>query len=101
MSDAAVINIRTDAKVKSEAQAVVGKLGLNLSAVINAYLRHLIRTKSVVFSLGEEPTGYLLEVLKESRKDVRGGFISPVFDKSDEALKWLKNPKKKYASELQ
>lgn len=97
MNNTAIINIRTDARVKSGAQKIAEKLGLSLSAVINAYLKQLIRTKTVSFSLSEEPTDYLLEMLKESKEDIRKGRVSPSFTKAEEAIKWLKNPKRKYA----
>jgi len=100
MNRTTVINVRTDAKIKSKAQEVVEKLGLNLSAVINAYLRQLIRTETVSFSLSEEPTDYLLQALEESQKDIKKGFVSPAFDNAEEALKWLKDPKAKYANQL-
>jgi len=100
MNRTTVINVRTDAKIKSKAQEVVEKLGLNLSAVINAYLRQLIRTETVSFSLSEEPTDYLLQALEESQKDIKKGFVSPAFDNAKEALKWLKDPKAKYANQL-
>lgn len=100
MSSTTIINIRTDANVKSKAQKIAEKLGLSLSAIINAYLRQLIRNKAVSFSLTEEPTDYLLQSLKDSKKDIEKGYISPSFDKADTALKWLKNPKKKYANKL-
>lgn len=100
MNNATVINIRTDTKIKNDAQEVVEKLGLNLSAVINAYLRQLIRTKTVSFSLNEEATDYLLKTLKQSQKDIKNGFLSPSFSKADEAIKWLNKSNKKYASQL-
>ena len=101
MGNTAVINIRTDAKIKSKAQAVTEKLGLSLSAVINAYLRQLIRTKSVSFSLSEEPTEYLLETLRNSKKDIKKGFVSPAFDNVKDADRWLDNPKAKYENQIQ
>lgn len=101
MNNTAVINIRTDAKIKNQAQQIAEKLGLTLSSVINAYLRQLIRTKSVSFSLTEEPKSFLLKALKESKKDIKEGRVSPSFSKAEEAIKWLNNPKKKYASKLQ
>jgi len=100
MSSTAVINIRTDTKIKSEAQKITKELGLSLSAVINAYLRQLVRTKTVSFGLGEEPTDYLLQALRESKKDIKKGFVSPAFDNTKEALKWLKDPKAEYANQL-
>lgn len=100
MSNTAVINIRTNAEIKSRAQEVAEKLGLNLSAIINAYLRQLVRTKSISFSLNEEPTNYLLKALKESKKDIKKGFLSPGFDKAADAVKWLNKTNRKYANQL-
>lgn len=100
MSNTAVINVRTDVGVKKQAQAIAKRLGLSLSAVINAYLKQMVRTKTVAFSLTEKPTDYLLKTLKESEKDIKDGYISPAFASADEALKWLKNPKAKYANQL-
>lgn len=100
MSNTAVINIRTDVKIKTKAQKVVERLGLSLSAVINAYLRQLIRTKSVSFSLDGEPTDYLLKSLRESKKDIKKGFVSPAFDDVKDADEWLDNPKAKYENQI-
>ena len=79
MSSTTAINIRTDIKVKNQAQEIAQKLGLSLSAVINAYLRQFIRTKSVSFSLEEQPSDLLLQALEESKEDIKKGYISPVF----------------------
>ena len=100
MNNAAVINIRTNANIKKQAQEIAKNLGLNLSALINAYLRQLIRTKTVSFSLEEEPSDYLVRSLEKSKKDIKNGYVSPLFTDPDEALKWLKNPKAKYANQL-
>jgi antitoxin component of RelBE/YafQ-DinJ toxin-antitoxin module len=45
MNNTAVINIKTNPKIKKEAQAVASDLGLSLSAVINAYLHQLGKKK--------------------------------------------------------
>ena len=101
MSNTAIINIRTDVKIKNKAQEVAEKLGFSLSAVINAYLRQLIQTKTVSFSLEEQPSDFLLQALIRSKKDIKKGFVSPVFDNAQDASKWLNNPKAKYANQLQ
>jgi len=101
MSSTAIINIRTDAKIKTKAQAIAEKLGLSLSTVINAYLRQMIRTKSVSFSLTEQPTDYLLKSLRESKRDIKKGFVSPTFDNTKDADRWLDNPKAKYENQIQ
>jgi len=66
----AVINIKTEQKIKHEAQKVAADLGLSLSGLINAYLRQLARTKEVYFSLrNEQPSEYLIEAIRESEKE--------------------------------
>lgn len=63
----AVINIKTDSKVKQEAQKVASELGFSLSGLINGYLRQLISTKSVNFSLmDEEPSELLIKTVRDA-----------------------------------
>ena len=100
MSDTTIINIRTDAEVKTKSQKIAKELGLSLSAVINAYLRQLIRTEAVSFNLSEEPTKYLLKALKKSKEDIKKGFVSPAFDNVKDADKWLNDPKAKYENQI-
>lgn len=46
----AVINIKTDPKMKIEAQKVASDLGLSLSTIINGYLKEFTQKKEVTFS---------------------------------------------------
>lgn len=86
----AVINIKTDAKTKSEAQKLADEMGLTLTAVLNRYLRHFIKTKSVTFSTdAETPNDYLIGLMNKAKQDRKIGKASPVFDNADEAIKWL------------
>lgn len=63
-----VINIKTDVKVKQEAQKITSELGLTLSGAINGFLKQLIRHKAVLFTLNEDkPSDYLLSSIKESK----------------------------------
>ena len=86
----AVINIKTDIKMKAMAQRVASQLGFSLSSLINAYLRDLVRSKSVHFTLKEEPSEYLLRVLEASEKNRQAGRVSPRFKTAKEAITWLK-----------
>jgi len=80
---------------------VAKDLGLSLSSLIDAYLRQLIRTKTVTFSASrEEPTEYLLDALEESKKDIEAGRVSPTFDNAKDATAWLDNPRRKYANQI-
>lgn len=101
MNNTAVINIRTDVGIKTKAQRIAEKLGLSLSAVINAYLRQFVRTKAVSFSLEEQPSEFLLQTLAKSKKDIKAGYVSPAFDNAEDADEWLDNPKAKYENQIQ
>lgn len=46
----AVINIKTDADIKSSAQKIAANMGLNLSTVLNGYLRQFIREEKLEFT---------------------------------------------------
>lgn len=71
----AVINIRVRADVKKQAQRVARELGMSLSAIMNGFLKNLVKTKTIIFSASEEPTKYLLKALKESKKDIKAGRV--------------------------
>lgn len=85
----AVINIRTEAKVKTQAQEIASRLGINLSSLINSFLKHLVKTKEVTFSLREEPSAYLKAVIKKARENRKLGKGSPIFDNAEDSLEWL------------
>ena len=85
-----MINIKADKEVKESAQKVAAELGLSLSAIINAYLKNLIRDREVSFSSAPRMTPYLEGVIKEARKDYKAGKnISPVFQTAEEANDYL------------
>ena len=84
----AVINIRVEPKTKKEAQKVVKELGLNLSSVIEGYLKNLVRTKTVHFSLSEEPSEYMIKALKESQTDIEAGKVVS-FKNPKDVLKYI------------
>lgn len=94
----AVINVKVDPKVKRQAQNVASNLGFSLSSLINGYLRNLIKTKTVHFSLAEkeEPSEYLIKALKESEEDRKAGRVSPSFGNAEDAIKWLNDPKARF-----
>lgn len=84
-----VVNVKVNPQIKKEAQEVAADLGLSLSALINGYLKQLVRNKTVVFSsLEEEPTDYLLETLRLSRGDIKAGRLVS-FKNPNKALTYL------------
>ena len=87
--DTAVINIRTDAAIKSQFQKVAEELGLGVSALLNALMRQVIKTKRVELEARPEiPNAYMIKALRESEEDYRKGNYHS-FDDPKEALKFL------------
>lgn len=74
----AVINFQTQPIIKQKAQKVADELGFGLSTLLNGFLHHLIKTKTIEFSAyeQEQPSEYLIQVLKETeRQHQKGEFI--------------------------
>ncbi len=88
----AVINIKTNPSTKIKAQEIARELGFSLSALINGYLKHLVKTKTVHFTAKEEPSDWTIKILKQNKKDYKAGRISPAFDNMDDAIVWLNDP---------
>ena len=96
----AVINVKIDKKVKAGAQKVASELGFSLSSLINGYLRQLVKTKTVSFSLvNEEPSELLVKAIREAEEDMVTGRVSPSFDNVKDAGTWLNDAKRKYVNE--
>ena len=88
MINTTIINIKTDPRIKKQAQAVASDLGLSLSAVINAYLRQFVRDKRVEYDMEAHPSPRLIKAIKEAEKDYKEGKTYG-FNSNEEALKFL------------
>jgi antitoxin component of RelBE/YafQ-DinJ toxin-antitoxin module len=86
----AVITLKTDADLKNKAMKLAEGLGFSLSSLINAYLKQLVRTKAVNYSLQPEgePTRFMIDSLKESAKERRAGRVVS-FNTEKDALDYL------------
>ncbi|MBU3935413.1 type II toxin-antitoxin system RelB/DinJ family antitoxin [Patescibacteria group bacterium] len=85
----AVINIRTELKVKNEAKKIASDLGLSLSTAINLFLKQFVRNKGLSVSLEEKPNAYLRGVLRQAKKDIKAGRVSASFDNAEDAIGYL------------
>ena len=85
----AVINVKTDSKIKARAQKVAADLGFSLSSLINAYLRQLVKAKTISFSLiEEEPSELLIKAIREAERERESGDYYS-FSDADEALEFV------------
>ena len=84
-----MINIKTEPDIKEQAQKVAASLGFSLSSLMNGYMRHLIKTKSVYFSaLDEIPNERTVRLLKQNEEErKRGDYYS--FKNTNEALDFI------------
>ena len=79
------ILIKTDPLLKKKAQQTAEEMGISLTSVINLYLRHFIKTKSITFTAGNDiPTQYLLDSLSESEEDIKAGRVISFDSATDE-----------------
>lgn len=85
----AIINIKTDKNLKTEIQKVANELGISVSALINGYLKQVVRSQKVIFTIDEKPSKYLIEAIQQARKERKEGKSSPVFNNAEDAIKWL------------
>ncbi len=84
-----LLNVKTDKKLKQEAQKVAQELGLPLGTIINAYLRDLIREKKIIFSSPPTPNKKTQKLLKKIDADIRLGKNLKGPFTYDEAIKYL------------
>lgn len=81
---------KLDPQTKREAQETAEKLGMPLSVIIKAFLKQLIKTKTVRFSLRNEyPSDYLIKSIRQARKDLKEGKASPTFNTAEDAIAFL------------
>src|SRR3990167_7650185 len=85
----AIVNVKVNPTVKRQAQKVAEDMGLSLSALVNGFLKNLVKTKTVTFTASEEPTPYLLRALKESKENIKAGRVSKSFSNAKEAIAYL------------
>lgn len=83
------IYIRINQSTKEKAQEVAGKLGFSLSTLIKAYVKQLIKTKRVDFSLDRNVSQYFIDSIKRAEKDIAEGNVSPGFKTGKAAVDWL------------
>ena len=67
MEKMANINIRTDLRIKEDAESLFEDLGLNMSTAINMFLVQAVRSQSIPFEVRREtPNNITIRALKEA-----------------------------------
>lgn len=84
-----VLNVKVNPQTKEKAKAVAEDMGFSLSALVNAFLTELVKTKRVEFHVDEVPTPFVQKILKQAQKNRKQGKASPVFDNAEDAIEYL------------
>ncbi len=90
MSNYAVINLKTDPKLKKLSAETAERLGISLSAVLNNELRRFTAEQSVVFDIPEVPNKETSTILASSKKEIELGNYHK-FKSNDESIDFLSN----------
>lgn len=75
----AIINFKTDSKLKAQAKEVLDEMGLNFSIAFNAYMRNLIIERKIEFRAKEIPNARLRKAIKDTEEEIKNGKISGPF----------------------
>lgn len=85
-----ILNFKTDKALKEEAKQVARELGLPLGAIMNHYLKELVREKRVLYTTHPKPSSAVVAELKQMSFEVRAGKnVSPTFSDAKKAEAWL------------
>ncbi len=90
-----VMSLKTDKKIKEQAQKLAKQLGFSLGTLLNAFMRQFVRDKEISFSTAphEVLTPEMNLLLEEIDRDIKEGKnISPSFDNVDDAIAYLHRP---------
>lgn len=87
-----VINLKTDWDVKKNAQELAKKMGLSLSAIVNAYLRQFVRSRELYFSMTPTMTIDLEKLIGLVETDIKTDHnLSREISSPNELKKYLKS----------
>jgi len=88
---ATVINFKTDKKIKTQAQMIAERMGLNLSDILNVFLRGFVNKKELYINLNEDesrPSDELIDAIKEAEAEYKTGKMKS-FKSTDDAIAYL------------
>ena len=78
------ISIRIDKDVKRDAEAVLSKLGLTLSAATGVFYRQIVRTQSIPFELSAAETDSQMQARREFGEAMRAAQEQSVINGTSE-----------------
>ena len=68
-----LLTVKTDKSLKRAAQETADEIGISLGTLVNSFLKQLVRTKEVNFSVSYTPNASLRASIAQAEKDYREG----------------------------
>ncbi len=78
-----MLNIKTDAKLKKQAQMLAKEIGVPLSIVINAELKRFVSERRVALYAPLIPNAQTLKMLEAAEEELKQGKAKGPFDSLD------------------
>ena len=72
MADTTNLNIRIDRELKSEADFILSKMGMNLSTAVNVFIRQVVQEKAIPFKV--QISDNTLKTQENARERMREAF---------------------------
>src|SRR5438045_334711 len=86
--DTTIIHIKTDIKTRDNAKQVAEEFGFTLTALVNALLKEVARTKRLNLSLEENPNDRTIAAMRQSEEDYKAGRVRS-FKSGNEAVDYV------------
>ena len=85
-----VINIKTDLKLKRDAQKLAKEVGIPMSLIVNNALRKFVAQRALTIEAPLIPNAKTAKILDKAIKDIKAGKnLSPVFNTAEEMIDYL------------
>jgi addiction module RelB/DinJ family antitoxin len=62
-----LITVKIDKGLKLAAQELAKKLGIPLGTIINSFLRQMVRSQDIYFSVSNKPNPYIKTIIDSSK----------------------------------
>lgn len=85
-----VMSVKVDTETKEAAREVAKSAGLNLSVLVNAYLRQVAATRRIELYAPEPMTPNLEKLIGDVEQEIAAGKVSPAHDTAAAFLADLK-----------
>ena len=86
-----MLNVKMDKEVKEGVQEFAREVGMPVSTIINAYLRQILRTRTLTISVPPKMTPYLERTIAAARRDYKQKKnLSPVLSTPEEVSRYFR-----------